>query len=204
MLDKLKQKAYELGIAEKVIFTLKLEHNKAIPILSQSKALLVNTVKDNNMISIVESIAVGTPIVTTDVPLNASYIKEFELGIAKPSWDEQDLFKIVYDNDIYVFNCLIESRKELAMELAIIIPIYNTHKEKLERCFESVNAIRSESYECILVDDGSDQETSEYLNKYSERNSNFRYIRKENGGVSSARNVGIERALEEYICFAER
>ena len=106
LLDQLKQKTADLGIMDKVIFTLKLEHDKAIPILAKSKALLVNTVKDNNMISIVESIAVGTPIVTTDVPLNASYIKEFELGIAKPAWDEDDLFKIVSNNDMYVTNCL--------------------------------------------------------------------------------------------------
>ena len=113
LLNRLKQKADELGIAEKVVFTLKLEHDKAIPILSRSKALLVNTVKDNNMISIVESIAVGTPIVTTDVPLNASYIKELELGIAKLSWGEEDLFKIVSDNDMYVRNCL-NYRKRLS------------------------------------------------------------------------------------------
>ena len=41
------------------------------------------------MISIVEAIAVGTPIVTTDVPLNSTYIKEYQLGIAKKQWDRE-------------------------------------------------------------------------------------------------------------------
>ena len=106
LLNQLREKVDELKIKENVIFTMKLEHDKAIPILAKSKALLVNTVKDNNMISIIESIAVGTPIVTTDVPLNASYIKEFELGIAKPSWNEEDLHYVVEENEKYVNNCL--------------------------------------------------------------------------------------------------
>ena len=57
------------------------------------------------MISIVESIAVGTPIVTTDVPLNASYIKKYRLGIAK-EWDHNDLAEIEKNQAAYVRNCL--------------------------------------------------------------------------------------------------
>lgn len=106
LFDQLRAKTDELKITDHVIFTKKLEHDKVIPILSKSKAFLVNTVQDNNMISIVESIAVGTPIVTTDVPLNTSYIREFELGVAKPTWNEEDLYNIVADNEKYVSNCL--------------------------------------------------------------------------------------------------
>lgn len=113
LLNQLREKVDELKIKENVIFTMKLEHDKAIPILAKSKALLVNTAKDNNMISIIESIAVGTPIVTTDVPLNASYIKGFELGIAKPSWNEVDLHYVVKENEKYVNNCL-EYREKLS------------------------------------------------------------------------------------------
>ena len=133
LLDQLKQKADELGIAEKVIFTLKLEHDKAIPILSRSKALLVNTVKDNNMISIVESIAVGTPIVTTDVPLNASYIRKYDLGIAKPSWNEDDLYKVHIENDKYVKNCL-QYRDKLSTHHRVeeFIEILNRKNESFE------------------------------------------------------------------------
>ena len=79
--EKLQRMAQTLGIASNAIFTGKMTHDELLPILSKSKALLVNTVKDNNMISIVEAIAVGTPIVTTDVPLNSTYIKEYQLGI---------------------------------------------------------------------------------------------------------------------------
>lgn len=83
-----------------------MTHDQLLPILSKSKALLVNTVKDNNMISIVEVIAVGTPIVTTDVPLNSTYIKEYKLGIAKKQWDELDLNNVVSNNETFIKNCM--------------------------------------------------------------------------------------------------
>lgn len=102
----------KLNISENVIFTGKTSHDKLIPYLSRAKALLIKTEKDNNMISIVESIATGTPILTTDVPLNCSYIKKYSLGIAK-DWDENDLKKIVDNNDFYVNNCM-EYRKKLS------------------------------------------------------------------------------------------
>ena len=104
--EKLQRMAQTLGIAPNVIFTGKMTHDELLPILSKSKALLVNTVKDNNMISIVEAIAVGTPIVTTDVPLNSTYIKEYQLGIAKKQWDESDLNDVVSNSEMYIENCM--------------------------------------------------------------------------------------------------
>lgn len=104
--EKLHGMAQTLGISSNVIFTGKLTHEELLPLLSKSKALLVNTVKDNNMISIVEAIAVGTPIVTTDVPLNSTYIKEYQLGIAKRQWDESDLNDVVYNSEMYIENCM--------------------------------------------------------------------------------------------------
>ena len=104
--EKLQIMAQSLGIAPNVIFTGKMTHDELFPILSRAKALLVNTMKDNNMISIVEAIAVGTPIVTTDVPLNSIYIKEYQLGIAKKQWDESDLNEVVSNSEMYVGNCI--------------------------------------------------------------------------------------------------
>ena len=104
--EELQSMAQTLGIASNAIFTGKMTHDELLPILSKSKALLVNTVKDNNMISIVEAIAVGTPIVTTDVPLNSTYIKEYQLGIAKKQWDESDLNDVVSNSEMYIENCM--------------------------------------------------------------------------------------------------
>ena len=50
--------------------------------------------------------AVGTPIVTTDVPLNSTYIKEYQLGIAKKQWDESDLNDVVSNSEMYIENCM--------------------------------------------------------------------------------------------------
>ena len=89
------------------------------------------------------------------------------------------------------------------IKLSIIIPIYNTEITKLQRCLESIKYIKSSLYECILVDDGSRKDVSVYLNKYAKNIPEFRYIRKENGGVSSARNLGIEHANGKYLCFVD-
>ncbi len=104
--NHLKEKVAELKLTEKVIFTGKLPHSELVPLLSKAKALLINTIKDNSMISIVESIAVATPIVTTTVPLNSEYIIANELGIAKECWTCDDLNTISTNNDYYISNCL--------------------------------------------------------------------------------------------------
>ena len=95
----------ELGLGEKVIFFGKVSHDKLKAYRSKARALLVYTRKDNNMVSIVESIACGTPIITTSVPYNASYIKEHGLGIVNDEWDEHDLEKICSDKE-YIENCI--------------------------------------------------------------------------------------------------
>lgn len=111
--QELKSLSSKLNMDTNIIFTGKLSHQELMPILASSKALLVNTIKDNNMISIVESIAVGTPILTTDVPLNAAYIKANRLGIAKNNWDSNDIEDIVNNNEEYTANCL-DYRQELS------------------------------------------------------------------------------------------
>lgn len=102
----LRKLADELNITANVVFMGKISHDVLQPMLACAKALLINTIKDNSMISIVESIAVGTPILTTDVPLNSEYIKAHRLGIAKIEWDEHDIHEIMIHNDEYVCNCL--------------------------------------------------------------------------------------------------
>lgn len=101
----LQKKSKELLIEDQVVFLGRMCHEELIEYLSKAKALLINTVKDNSMISIVESIAVGTPVVTTEVPLNVSYIKKYKLGIAA-EWTDKDLIDVVKNNDEYVRNCL--------------------------------------------------------------------------------------------------
>ncbi len=109
----LTEQAESLGITDSVTFTGKLSHSELIKNLQTSKAMLVYTRKDNNMVSIVESIAVGTPIVTTSVPYNASYIRANSLGIVGDSWGEDELKKICDENADYIAACL-DYRQELS------------------------------------------------------------------------------------------
>ena len=89
------------------------------------------------------------------------------------------------------------------MDISFIIPVYNTNIDKLQRCFLSIGKIKAISFEAIIVDDGSKSEIAEFCIKYVQNNKSFKYIRKENGGVSSARNLGIDNACGNYISFVD-
>lgn len=102
----LREQVQKLGLTDAVYFCGQLPHEELLPIVAQSKALLVATQKDNNMVSIVESIAVGTPVVTTPVPYNAGYIRREKLGIVQDNWGSAALMRVCEDNASYVENCM--------------------------------------------------------------------------------------------------
>jgi glycosyltransferase involved in cell wall biosynthesis len=86
--------------------------------------------------------------------------------------------------------------------LSVIVPVYNT-KEYLERC---VNSIRNQTYtelEIILVDDGSTDKSGSLCEKIALEDRRVRVFHKENGGSSSARNLGIKEARGNYIAFVD-
>lgn len=103
---ELRELVRRLRLQNKVIFCGRMTHAQLLPVVAASEALLVYTCKDNNMVSIVESIAVGTPVVTTTVPYNAAYIRREQLGIAEDDWTAKALEKVVRDNGFYRENCL--------------------------------------------------------------------------------------------------
>lgn len=110
---RLKDLVQDLGLEEQVVFCGQMSHAALMPIVARAKALLVSTRKDNNMVSIVESIALGTPILTTSVPYNAAYIRREELGIVEDGWGAEALAKIVEQNERYVGNC-VRYREQLS------------------------------------------------------------------------------------------
>lgn len=85
---------------------------------------------------------------------------------------------------------------------SIILPIYNV-APYLERCVQSVLEQSFRDYELILVDDGSTDESSEICDRLGAQHSCIRVIHKENGGLSSARNAGLEIAQGEYIWWVD-
>lgn len=104
--EELRSMVREMQMQERVVFCGQMTHAQLLPVVAASEALLVYTRKDNNMVSIVESIAVGTPVVTTAVPYNAAYIRREQLGIVEDDWTAEALVKIVKDNMFYQENCL--------------------------------------------------------------------------------------------------
>lgn len=85
---------------------------------------------------------------------------------------------------------------------SIIIPIYNTEKE-LPRCVDSVLAQTFENFELVLVDDGSKDGSGAICDAYAARDARVKVFHKENGGSSSARNLGIEKATGDYLLFLD-
>lgn len=88
------------------------------------------------------------------------------------------------------------------MTTSIIIPIYNSEKH-LEQCLESVCSQTYTDFECILIDDGSTDNSASICDHWAKKDERFRVIHKKNEGVSAARNDGIEKARGEYILFVD-
>lgn len=84
--------------------------------------------------------------------------------------------------------------------VSIVVPIYKTEKY-LEQCIKSIVNQTYQNLEIILVDDGSPDACPQICDAWAEKDHRIRVIHKENGGLSSARNAGIDIAAGEYICF---
>ena len=86
--------------------------------------------------------------------------------------------------------------------ISVVIPAYNAG-QFLDETLESVLSQTYENWECIIVNDGSTDNTESVAKKWCEKDSRFRLTNKENGGLSSARNWGIKESKAEYIAFLD-
>ena len=82
--------------------------------------------------------------------------------------------------------------------ISVIVPCYN-QAQYLDEALQSVLSQTYQHWECIIVNDGSLDDTEELTNKWLAKDNRFRYLYKENRGLSSARNYGIENAAGEFI-----
>lgn len=85
---------------------------------------------------------------------------------------------------------------------SIIVPVYNVEKF-ISRCINSVISQSYEKWELILVDDGSPDDSGHICDDFQKKDCRIKVIHKANGGVSTARNVGIERARGEWVGFID-
>ncbi|MGN0521374.1 MAG: glycosyltransferase family 2 protein [Eubacterium sp.] len=86
--------------------------------------------------------------------------------------------------------------------ISVIVPVYNSEKY-LDKCIDSIVSQTYENLEIILIDDGSPDSCPQKCDEWAKRDSRIKVIHKENGGVSSARNCGLDIASGDYITFID-
>lgn len=86
--------------------------------------------------------------------------------------------------------------------ISIIVPVYNTERN-LHRCIESIQNQTFVDWELLLIDDGSVDHSGELCDQYAAKDQRIKVFHKKNGGVSSARNVGLDNAKGEWITFCD-
>lgn len=86
--------------------------------------------------------------------------------------------------------------------ISIIVPIYKVEKY-LRQCLDSIQNQTYQNFECLLINDGSPDNSADICREYVAKDARFRYFEKENGGLSSARNFGIEHSTGVYVTFVD-
>ena len=87
-------------------------------------------------------------------------------------------------------------------KISVIVPVYNA-EAFLDACIQSIRAQSYENWELILINDGSKDRSGEICSRYAAADTRIRYFEKQNGGVSSARNMGLEMAEGDFISFVD-
>lgn len=88
------------------------------------------------------------------------------------------------------------------MKYSIIVPVYNVEKY-LKNCLDSILSQTYKNFEVIIVNDGSPDNSQKIIDDYKKRDKRIKAYKKENGGLSSARNFGIKKAKGEFLLFVD-
>lgn len=88
------------------------------------------------------------------------------------------------------------------VQISVIVPVYNTEKY-LHRCVDSILSQTFKDFELLLIDDGSTDKSGEICDEYAQKDERVKVWHKENGGVSSARNIGLDAAKGEWVTFSD-
>lgn len=106
------------------------------------------------------------------------------------------LSAIKYTNNFFSF------LKRMNPTISVIVPVYNT-EPYLHRCLDSILAQTFTDFELLLIDDGSTDRSGMICDEYAAKDKRVRVFHKENDGVSSARNVGLDNARGEWVAFVD-
>lgn len=87
-------------------------------------------------------------------------------------------------------------------KISVIVPVYNVEKY-IRLCIDSIINQTLEEWECLLIDDGSPDNSGAICDEYAEKDTRFRVFHVANGGVSRARNIGLENMIGEWVIFVD-
>lgn len=90
----------------------------------------------------------------------------------------------------------------MSIPISIIVPVYNMEK-LMRKCLDSILAQTFQDYECLLIDDGSKDGSPAICDEYAQKDERVKVFHKPNGGLSDARNYGLEQAQGKYTIFAD-
>ena len=90
----------------------------------------------------------------------------------------------------------------MSVKVSVVVPVYNVEKY-LDKCLNSLVKQTLKDIEIIVVNDGTKDNSQDIIDKYAKKYKNIKAYKKKNGGLSSARNYGIERCAGEYIAFLD-
>lgn len=196
-------------------------------LLLQRAAAVISPIKETFGVLTLEAFACGTPVLGFDYGGNSDLILHGKTGYLARVGDHDDLANgLVYcvEHRAALGALAVERAKEFTWDeavrrleqvykmaisksaqgpsVSVVIPCYKYgQEERLGRAIKSVQAQTVPVDEIIVVDDGSpdDGETGNLVARYAKDDKRIQYIRKENGGVAVARNVGCEKASSKYI-----
>lgn len=97
---------------------------------------------------------------------------------------------------------MIEKNNNMGSKISVIVPVYNG-EECISRCVDSIILQSFTDWELILIDDGSVDASCLICDDYAQKDTRIKVVHKKNGGVSTARNRGIEEAHGEYVLFVD-
>ena len=87
-------------------------------------------------------------------------------------------------------------------KISIIVPVYKAEKT-IHRCINSIIQQTHTNFELIIIDDGSPDKSGKICDNYAQKDKRIQVIHKKNGGVSSARNIGLNLATGDFITFID-
>lgn len=97
---------------------------------------------------------------------------------------------------------MVKNESNMSPLISIIVPVYNAEKT-LNRCVDSILSQTFLDWELLLINDGSTDQSGELCDEYAAKDQRIKVVHKKNGGVSSARNVGLDHAKGEWITFCD-